>query len=479
MNFTSITFLFIFFPIFLLIYYLMPNTRLRNIVLLIASLYFYSTGEPIFVYVMVISIIFNYFMALLIHSKRDKKLRKRLLIVDLVANFLLLAIFKYTNFIISTINALFMLKLNLTSIPLPIGISFFTFQVVSYVLDVYFDDGKNDSKHFQSNIISFALYISMFPQLVAGPIVRYSQIAKEIKRRKFNIDEINEGLRRFIYGLSKKVLIANSMAIVADSAFNVDPKDAGSMMLILGAVSYSLQIYFDFSGYSDMAIGIGKMLGFKFPENFNYPYLAVSITDFWKRWHMTLSSWFKDYLYIPLGGSRRGFQRTIINLLIVWGLTGLWHGAKWTFVLWGLLYFALLSLEKIFKSKFTKTVDKVFPYLICRILTLNIVVILWIFFRSDSIRGAFLYIYYIFNVVDKALVNSQFTFYVKDFAIFYIVAILSSFRVFENFSRNFFKDKNNNNLYIILSNALCVILLILCTIYIVKGSYNPFIYFNF
>jgi hypothetical protein len=347
------------------------------------------------------------------------------------------------------------------------------------VLDVYFDDGRNDSVHFQSNIISFALYISMFPQLVAGPIVRYSQIAKEIKRRKFNIDEINEGLRRFIYGLSKKVLIANSMAIVADSAFNVDPKDAGSMMLILGAISYSLQIYFDFSGYSDMAIGIGKMLGFKFPENFNYPYLAVSITDFWKRWHITLSSWFKDYLYVPLGGSKRGFQRTIINLLIVWGLTGLWHGAKWTFVLWGLLYFAFLSLEKMFKAKFTKTVDKVFPYLICRILTLIIVTMLWIFFRSDSIRSAFLYIYYIFNVVDKALVNSQFTFYVKDFAVFYIVAILSSFRVFENFSRNFFKDKNNNNLYIILSNVLCVILLILCTIYIVKGSYNPFIYFNF
>ena len=325
MNFTSITFLFMFFPIFLMIYYLMPNTRLRNIVLLFASLYFYSTGEPIFVYVMVISILFNYFMALMIHSKRDKKLRKRLLIVDLVVNFLVLGIFKYTNFVISTINALFMVKLNLTSIPLPIGISFFTFQAVSYVLDVYFDDGKNDSKHFQSNIISFALYISMFPQLVAGPIVRYSQIAKEIKKRKFNIDEINDGLRRFIYGLSKKVLIANSMAIVADSAFNVDPKDAGSMMLILGAISYSLQIYFDFSGYSDMAIGIGKMLGFKFPENFNYPYLAVSITDFWKRWHITLSSWFKDYLYIPLGGSKRGFNRMIINLLIVWGLTGLWH----------------------------------------------------------------------------------------------------------------------------------------------------------
>ena len=377
MNFTSITFLFMFFPIFLMIYYLMPNTMLRNIVLLFASLYFYSTGEPIFVYVMVISILFNYFMALMIHSKRDKKLRKRLLIVDLVVNFLVLGIFKYTNFVISTINALFMVKLNLTSIPLPIGISFFTFQAVSYVLDVYFDDGKNDSKHFQSNIISFALYISMFPQLVAGPIVRYSQIAKEIKKRKFNIDEINDGLRRFIYGLSKKVLIANSMAIVADSAFNVDPKDAGSMMLILGAISYSL------------------------------------------------------------------------------------------------------SLEKLFKSKFTRTVDKVFPYLVCRILTLVIVTILWIFFRSDSIKSAFLYIYYIVNVVDKALVNSQFTFYVREFGIVYIIAILSSFRVFDNFSKNFFKDKSNNGLYIILSNLLCVVLLILCTIYIVKGSYNPFIYFNF
>ncbi|MGP1412023.1 MAG: MBOAT family O-acyltransferase [Peptoanaerobacter stomatis] len=480
MNFTSTLFLFLFFPIFLIIYFLLPNIRLKNIFLLIASLYFYSTGEPIFVYAMIISIIVNYFIAKNIHSTRDKAKQKKLLIISIILNIGLLAFFKYTNFLIATINSLFLANISLINIPLPIGISFFTFQTMSYVFDVYYDDARNDSIHYQKNILDFALYISMFPQLVAGPIVRYSNISKEIKSRKFNLNDINDGLKRFVYGLSKKVLIANSMAIVADRAFMLDPKDAGFAMLTLGAISYTLQIYFDFSGYSDMAIGIGKMIGFHFPENFKNPYLAKSVTDFWRRWHITLSSWFKDYLYIPLGGSKKGFNKTIINLLIVWVLTGLWHGAKWTFVLWGLLYFVFLTFEKHFKATHNnKSIDRILPYFLCRIYTMVVIVLLWVIFRSDSIRSAFLYIANMFNITNRGLVNSQSLFYIKDFLLIYIFAILSCTNFFKILPKIIFKNPEKSYVYNIFSIIVIIILLILCTLYIIKGSYNPFIYFNF
>lgn len=481
MNFTSTLFLFSFLPVFLIIYFLLPTNWLKNIFLLLASLYFYSTGEPIFVYAMIISIIVNYFIARKIHNSNNKPFRKKLLILSIVLNISLLVFFKYINFIISTINSLVLVNIPLTNIPLPIGISFFTFQAMSYVFDVYYDEARNDSLYYQNNILTFALYISMFPQLVAGPIVRYSQIAKEIKSRKFDLVKINEGIKRFIYGLSKKVLIANSMAIVVDRAFSLDPKDAGFSMLMLGAISYAFQIYFDFSGYSDMAIGIGKMLGFTFPENFNNPYLATSVTDFWRRWHITLSSWFKDYLYIPLGGSKRGFNRTIINLFIVWALTGLWHGAKWTFVLWGLLYFVFLTFEKHFKATHkNKPIEKVMPYIICRLYTMLVVIVLWVIFRSDSIRSAFLYIGNMFNFTNAGLVNSQALFYIKDFFLFYLFAILCSTNLLKVFKRALFKKKENqSNLYFVLNTITLVVLLLLCTVYIIKGSYNPFIYFNF
>ena len=268
------------------------------------------------------------------------------------------------------------------------------------------------------------------------------------------------------------------MAIVADRAFSLDPYDAGSSLLILGAISYTLQIYFDFSGYSDMAIGIGKMLGFTFPENFNYPYKATSITDFWKRWHITLSSWFKDYLYIPLGGSKRNYKKTITNLFIVWSLTGLWHGANWTFVFWGILYFIFLVFEKKFKMKYKQNIDDVLPYMLCRIYTIVVVTFIWIFFRSDSIKDAFIYIINIFNFTNRGLVNGQALYFIKEYLLFYIIAILSSLKVFANFKDVFIKDKENK-IYVIFSNIFPAILLVICTIYIVKGSFNPFIYFNF
>lgn len=478
MNFTSVTFLFIFLPIFLALYYLISNIFLKNIFLLIVSIMFYATCEPMFVFIMVLSIIFNYFIAKVIHSSKSKYIKRKYLICAIVVNFGIMAIFKYTNFVINTINILPFINIKNTNLPLPVGISFFTFQAVSYVLDIYFDENNQRTDYYKDNIINFALYISMFPQLVAGPIVRYSDIVKEIHSRKFDIESINIGIKRFIYGLSKKVLIANSMAIVADRAFLLDPHDAGSSLLILGAISYTLQIYFDFSGYSDMAIGIGKMLGFTFPENFNYPYKATSITDFWKRWHITLSSWFKDYLYIPLGGSKRNYKKTITNLFIVWSLTGLWHGANWTFVFWGILYFIFLVFEKKFKMKYKQNIDDVLPYMLCRIYTIVVVTFIWIFFRSDSIKDAFIYIINIFNFTNRGLVNGQALYFIKEYLLFYIIAILSSLKVFANFKDVFITDKENK-IYVIFSNIFPAILLVICTIYIVKGSFNPFIYFNF
>ena len=476
MNFTSLTFLCIFLPVVFAVYYMPLSNYSRNIFLLFASLVFYASGEPLFVFVMIFSIIFNYIVAKRIHGEKDQRRRKTVLICGLALNFIILGIFKYTDFFISAINDIFNIGIPFTNIPLPIGISFFTFQAVSYILDVYFDDGLDDNLHYQENLLNFALYISMFPQLVAGPIVRYSDIAVEMRERRFDMEQIADGCRRFILGLSKKILLANNMAIVADIAFSTDAMDAGSPMLILGAISYTLQIYFDFSGYCDMAIGIGKMLGFTFPENFNYPYTAKSITDFWRRWHMTLSKWFRDYLYIPLGGSRKGYRRTILNLFVVWALTGLWHGANWTFVMWGLIYFALLVFEKYFKQIRGASIEKILPSAAGRVYTMFFVVIAWVFFRSESVDAAFGYLYGMFNITNTGLVEGQAIYYIKEFAVFYIAAIISAFGIIEKIKCRL---DANSNIYIIGRDILLVILFLLSFMYIIKGSYNPFIYFNF
>lgn len=476
MNFTSLTFLCIFLPVVFAVYYMPLSNYSRNIFLLFASLVFYASGEPLFVFVMIFSIIFNYIVAKRIHGEKDQRRRKIVLICGLALNFIILGIFKYTDFFISAISDIFNIGIPFTNIPLPIGISFFTFQAVSYILDVYFDDGSDDNLHYQENLLNFALYISMFPQLVAGPIVRYSDIAAEMRDRSFDIEGISDGCRRFILGLSKKILLANNMAIVADIAFSTDAMDAGSPMLILGAISYTLQIYFDFSGYCDMAIGIGKMLGFTFPENFNYPYTAKSITDFWRRWHMTLSKWFRDYLYIPLGGSRKGYRRTILNLFVVWALTGLWHGANWTFVMWGLIYFALLVFEKYFKQIRGASIEKILPSAAGRVYTMFFVVIAWVFFRSESVDAAFEYLHGMFNITNTGLVEGQAIYYIKEFAVFYIAAIISAFGIIEKIKCRL---DANSNIYIIGRDILLVILFLLSFMYIIKGSYNPFIYFNF
>ena len=374
MVFSSLTFLLLFLPILLIIYFLVKNTKIKNYILLIFSLIFYAWGEPIYIIIMIASIIITYFYAKLI--ERDSIYKKLFLILLIILLLSSLLFFKYYNFIIENINILFNININRSSLSLPIGISFYTFQAISYVCDVY-----NKKVKAEKNILNLALYISLFPQLIAGPIVRYETIANEIKSRKHKIDNIANGLKRFIIGLSKKVIIANNMALIVDTIFN-EKTPNGTILIYMGALCYALQIYYDFSGYSDMAIGLGKVFGFTFLENFDYPYISKSITEFWHRWHISLSSWFKDYVYIPLGGNRKGKKIQIRNILIVWLLTGLWHGANWNFIIWGLYYGILLLIEKfIIKEKIEKI-----PNILRHTITLFLILIGWVIFRLTDIN---------------------------------------------------------------------------------------------
>ena len=342
MLFSSPIFLFSFLPITLFVYYifLIKTKRVKNYFLLLMSLIFYAWGEPKFIVMLIASIVINWFFGILIDKNRENKKKSKLIIaLMLLANLSILIVFKYLGFLVTNINVIFNQNLVVPNIALPIGISFFTFQAISYVIDVYRKNGT-----VQKNILNVGLYLAFFPQLIAGPIVRYETVAEQINYRKENFDDFSKGVYRFIFGLSKKVLISNQMAIIADVAFDNSPSSV--LFAWLGAIAYALQIYFDFSGYSDMAIGLGAMFCFKFDENFNYPYIAKSITDFWHRWHISLSTWFRDYVYIPLGGSRCKRSKAFLNIFIVWLLTGIWHGASWNFILWGLYFFAFLIIEK-------------------------------------------------------------------------------------------------------------------------------------
>lgn len=352
MIFSSLTFLFVFLPFVLLIYYISKD-KYRNYILLLVSLLFYSWGEPKFIILMLISILFNYYFAIFIDKYRENnKVTKAILIGSLIFNIGLLFFFKYFNFFINNFNSLFSSNISIMKIILPIGISFYTFQILSYVVDVYKDDVK-----VQKNICYLGAYISFFPQLIAGPIVRYCDIEKQLNNRIVNFDKVVVGIRRFIIGLGKKVIIANNVAIIADTIFNSNNLgNYGIGILIIGTLAYTIQIYFDFSGYSDMAIGLGKLFCFDFLENFNYPYIATSITDFWRRWHISLSSWFRDYVYIPLGGNRVSKLKFLRNIFVVWMLTGLWHGASWNYVIWGIYFGIILMFEKLVYGKFLKKI---------------------------------------------------------------------------------------------------------------------------
>ena len=461
MLFSSLTFLLAFLPLVLVLYYINNNRVYRNIILLISSLIFYSWGEPRTIIIMIITIIVNYVMAIMIEEK--EKYRKLLFIVTCIFNIGILFFFKYFNFFV---NDVLMLKNVTLNIILPIGISFYTFQILSYVIDVY-----KKEVVAQRSIINLGAYVTMFPQLIAGPIVRYQTIAKELTERKEHVDDIAEGLRRFIIGLGKKIIIANQMAIIADKVYlSIPLHDLNTMFAWIGTIAFALQIYYDFSGYSDMAIGLGKMFGFHFVENFNYPYIATSITDFWRRWHISLSSWFRDYVYIPLGGSRCSKARWMLNIMIVWSLTGLWHGASYNFILWGLYYGVLLMMEKLL---FKKYLDKLKG--INYIITMLIVLVGWVFFNSSSVDQIIYMIRNLFGFngsFSLILLNNQGILYLLPYMLIAIIGM-------GPWINQLFIKIRNNTIGFTIYDIYLVVILVVCLIFLINNSYNPFIYFRF
>lgn len=458
MVFSSLIFLFLFLPTFLLCYFIPKKRKTKNIVLLIFSLLFYGYGEPIYVLLMILSIIVNYFIVLWM-DKSSKS--KKWLIIDLVFNLGLLFFFKYTNFFLDNINNLFNLNIKFLSISLPIGISFYTFQILTYVIDVY-----KSKVPVQKSIINLGCYISAFPQLIAGPIVRYETVNKELNDRCEDIEGFATGIRRFIIGLFKKCVIANEMAYVADTLFGSSIASIGTIGMIVGGVAFTFQIYFDFSGYSDMAIGLGKMLGFNYLENFNYPYVARTITDFWRRWHISLSTFFRDYVYIPLGGNRCKRVRHIFNLFVVWALTGLWHGASWNFVFWGLFYFILLVLEKFIFKK----IDKL-PAFLGHLYTFSLVTFGFIIFYFTDTSTLIEAIKTLFGAhgLGNMMIFTHYQIFKLKTIIIFVLAAFASTPIFKPIF-----DKKNK-----FSDIYIIILFIISIISILASSYNPFIYFRF
>ena len=465
MLFTSISFLYYFLPALIIIYFITPK-KYKNIILLIASLLFYFYGEPKYVFLMILEIIIAYIGAILIDKYKNQS--KNILIITLFIHVFLLIIFKYTDFIIQTINDISNANIKLLNIALPIGISFYTFQIISYIIDVY-----NGKVNVQKNIIKLATYVSLFPQLVAGPIVRYQTVEKELDDRVHSFNNFAYGIRRFTIGLAKKVLIANALGELCSKAFLADEKTI--VFFWIFGVSYMLQLYFDFSAYSDMAIGLGRMFGFHFPENFNYPYISKSITEFWRRWHISLSTWFKDYVYIPLGGNRVSRYKQIRNILIVWLLTGIWHGANWTFLIWGLLFGIILIIEKIFLNKFMEKL----PSFIRKIYVLFIVMILFIIFSSDNMSVALSNIKGLFGMNGEAFINDYTLHYLKSYLPVLIIALFGTTPFIKILIDKLRKNKYVNNIINILEPILIVVILVVVTSYLIDNSYNPFLYFRF
>jgi alginate O-acetyltransferase complex protein AlgI len=462
-------FIYVFLPILLLSYFLIRK-EFKNMLLLFSSIFFYAWGEPRLLWVLISIIAINYFTAVLIDKYRQKD--KTILIIGLIINLSFFAYFKYTNFFIDNIALLTNSNFKIGKIALPLGISFFTFQAMSYIIDVY-----RKEVEIQKNFYKLALYISIFPALIAGPIIKYRDIKDQIDNHDISLDKFFYGVKRFIIGLSKKVLIANSVGLVADKVFATPINGMEIWTVWLGAICYTLQIYYDFSGYSDMAIGLGMMFGFRFLENFNYPYISKSITEFWRRWHISLSTWFKQYLYIPLGGNRISNNRTNINLLIVFLITGFWHGAAWNFIFWGLWYGIFLVFEKM--TNWHKKEGGLFLSLIKRIYTMLIVVIGWVMFRADNMDYAWEYIKKMFGFgqTDNILFLSGW-YFDRFEIIMFAIGIILSFPILKNILN--FQVKNK--LSIIISggvNFTLIILFILSTMSIASATFNPFIYFRF
>lgn len=466
MVFSSAIFIFLFLPLVLLCYFLSPK-KLKNYVLLFFSLVFYIFGGPKFLLVLLAVVLIDYVGAILIHKTNKKKL---FLILTITCNILVLVYFKYTGFFLENVNSIFGLKITIPKIVLPIGISFYTFQAMSYVIDVY----RNKVK-LQKNFLTLLLYVSLFPQLVAGPIVRYETIEDELNNRKETFNDVSEGIKRFILGLAKKVIIANQMGLLADTIFGLN--ELSTPVAILGGIAYMFQIYFDFSAYSDMAIGLGRIFGFKFLENFNFPYISKSITEFWRRWHISLSTWFRDYIYIPLGGNRKGIKRQIINMLIVWLLTGFWHGAEWNFVLWGLYYFIFLVLEKFVLNKF---LDKL-PNVLKHVYAIVVIYFGWILFRCDSMELLKHYFNALFSFNFSAMSFNEILIYLESYYVYFILAIIFSTPVYYKLVEKISSVKNKKlKLVLDIIHYLGLIVIFIITImFLAYSSYNPFIYFRF
>lgn len=470
MLFSSLTFLFGFLPILLILYFILKKRKYKNIVLLIFSLIFYAWGEPKYIFLMLLTILIVYIFGILIDKfdKENKKILKKIsLIICIILVLGSLIFFKYSNFLIENVNLAFKAKIKPLNIVMPIGISFYTFQILSYIIDLY-----NKKIKLQKNYFSLALYVSLFPQLIAGPIVRYETVEEEIDNRKETKEDVISGTKRFIIGLSKKVIIANQMALLADLIFNKHNGAYGTTIIWLGTFAYTLQIYFDFSGYSDMAIGLGKIFGFHFLENFDYPYISKSVTEFWRRWHISLSTWFRDYVYIPLGGNRVNKFKWIRNIILVWLLTGLWHGAAWNFIIWGIYYGLLLLFEKLFFDRILKKL----PTIINWLYTFIIVMIGWMIFRSNSLNELLLFIktMFVYKQTDwlTILADNLSTF---NALMFVLPEFILSFPILKKIKEKY----SGKTIYIILTNILLLMLFIMCIVYLTSSSYNPFIYFRF
>ena len=459
MLFSSITFIYYFLPVLLLVYFIVPK-KYKNLVLLIFSLIFYFLGEPKYIVILILSCLLNYYFGKKVSTDKNKKLW---LIISVIYNVGQLLIFKYTDFFIENINNVFNSSINYLYIVMPIGISFFTFQAMGYVFDIYMGKHKPASK-----LLDFMTYISLFPQLVAGPIVRYSDVKKELVKRESNFDKFSEGITRFVIGLSKKVLLANVLGEFAGDLVEVDLLSSW-----LKPILFTLQIYFDFSGYSDMAIGLGLIFGFRFLENFNYPLIASSITDFWRRWHMSLSSWFRDYVYIPLGGNRNGLIKQIRNIFVVWFLTGFWHGASWNFIIWGLYFGVLLVIEKMFLKKFIDK-TKVFKY----IYTSIIVVISFLIFSTDNLKDIFSSLGNMFMINDIPLTSSSTIYYLKNNLVLLIISIIGATPLMKCLVKKIRLSKFKKVVEC-LEVVVVLGLLILTTAFLVDASVNPFLYFRF
>lgn len=468
MVFSSPTFIFIYLPIVLGIYFLVPKV-LRNFVMFIAGLLFYAWGEPVYLWIMVLSTLIDY-SAGLIMSRFDHKpaIRRLCLITSVAMNIGLLSVFKYSGFFVSSINSLLGTSIPVPNIILPIGISFYTFQSMSYTIDLYMRNIP-----VQKNPVTFATYVTLFPQIVAGPIVRYSDVQNEIDHRTISIDLVGEGVAIFIKGLAKKVLLANNIGALWSTIKAQDITSLPAATAWLGILAFTFQIYFDFSGYSDMAVGLGKILGFNFPENFNFPYISKSISEFWRRWHITLGSWFRSYVYIPLGGNRKGLPRTLINLFITWMLTGFWHGASWNFLLWGVYFGVIIILERLFLGEWLKKI----PAFLQVAYSFILVVFGWVLFEFDKLSNVFLYFKAMFGANATPIANSNTLYYLLSYIIVFALCIFfssdKSQKLFNGFKNKFPKISE----YAV--PAVCIILFLVCTAYLVDATYNPFLYFRF